>query len=89
MADEERLVFLIPAHDEGLLIERCVKTLLSIDYPESRRRVVVVADNCEDDTASRARFASYCRSIRPPNLDWWQSGRPSLKRWSGWCRRHC
>jgi 1,2-diacylglycerol 3-beta-glucosyltransferase len=46
-----RLVVLVPAHDEAPLIGRCVSSLLEQDYPADLFRVVVVADNCSDDTA--------------------------------------
>lgn len=52
-----RLLFLIPAHDEETLIGRAVRSLLGQSYPEERRTVVVVADNCSDRTASLARGA--------------------------------
>lgn len=52
-----RFVFLIPAHDEETGIARTVKSLKSVDYPRSLFRVVVVADNCIDRTAERARAA--------------------------------
>jgi cellulose synthase/poly-beta-1,6-N-acetylglucosamine synthase-like glycosyltransferase len=48
------VVFLVPAHDESLLIDRCVRSLLGQEYPRSLLSVVVVADNCTDDTAARA-----------------------------------
>jgi cellulose synthase/poly-beta-1,6-N-acetylglucosamine synthase-like glycosyltransferase len=51
------LLFLVPAHDESLLIGRCVASLLQQDYPAERLAVVVVADNCSDDTAQIARRA--------------------------------
>lgn len=51
------LVFLVPAHDEELLIESCVASLLALDYPAECRRLVVIADNCTDRTAARARGA--------------------------------
>jgi 1,2-diacylglycerol 3-beta-glucosyltransferase len=47
----KRLVVLVPAHDEAALIGRCVGSLRSQTYPASLFRVVVVADNCTDDTA--------------------------------------
>lgn len=50
-----RLVFLVPAHNEQLLVRPCVRSLLGQDYPASRRRVVVIADNCSDETAAIAR----------------------------------
>lgn len=45
---------IIPAHDEELGIARTVESLLAVDYPQALRRVLVVADNCQDETASRA-----------------------------------
>jgi hypothetical protein len=52
-----RLLFLVPAHDEEDLIGDCVRAILSMDYPAACRTVVVVADNCSDATAARARAA--------------------------------
>lgn len=52
-----RLLFLVPAHDEELLIERCLASLERLRYPVGRRHVVVVADNCSDATATLARRA--------------------------------
>jgi cellulose synthase/poly-beta-1,6-N-acetylglucosamine synthase-like glycosyltransferase len=47
----------VPAHNEAAGIASTVKSLLALDWPADRRRVVVVADNCSDDTAQRARDA--------------------------------
>ena len=52
-----RFVAVVPAHDERLNIAGTVESLLSADYPDLLRRVLVVADNCTDDTADRARAA--------------------------------
>lgn len=49
-----RLAVLVPAHDEEQLVGRCVESLLAQDYPPSRFRVVVIADNCGDRTAAVA-----------------------------------
>ena len=49
-----RLAVLIPAHNEEHLIARTVSSVVNADYPEDARRVLVVADNCDDDTAQRA-----------------------------------
>ena len=49
------LLFLIPAHDEETIIAKCVRSIMSMDYPRDRMRVVVIADNCKDQTASLAR----------------------------------
>src|SRR5580704_15791323 len=50
-----RFLFLIPAHNEETLIEECVRSVLAMDYPRDRVTVVVLADNCSDRTAIRAR----------------------------------
>ena len=46
-----RLAVLIPAHNEELLVARCVRSLLAQTWPERQRRVIVIADNCSDSTA--------------------------------------
>jgi 1,2-diacylglycerol 3-beta-glucosyltransferase len=52
-----RFDVIVPAHDEAAGIGRTVQNLLQLDYPHDARRVVVIADNCSDDTAARAREA--------------------------------
>ncbi len=54
---ERRFRFIVPAHNESVGIAATVHSLLGVDYPASLFDVVVVADNCEDDTAERARAA--------------------------------
>jgi len=50
-----RLAVLMPAHDEALLIQRSVAAVLPQLQPGDR--LLVVADNCSDDTAALARAA--------------------------------
>lgn len=45
----------IPAHDEELVIEKTLKSALSINYPKDLFDVAVIADNCSDHTADIAR----------------------------------
>ena len=52
-----RFVILVPAHNEELLIERTVGSLLHLDYPSSLVSVQVIADNCTDRTAELAAHA--------------------------------
>lgn len=52
-----RFVVLIPAHDEAAVVGDAVRALTGLEYPRRMFRVVVVADNCTDDTAERARAA--------------------------------
>ncbi|MCA9576276.1 MAG: glycosyltransferase family 2 protein [Polyangiales bacterium] len=51
------LAVVVPAHDEADGIGRCVASLLACVPPPGGVRVLVVADNCSDDTAERARAA--------------------------------
>lgn len=47
----------MPAYNEAAVIERAIKALMSLDYPQDRFSVYVVADNCTDATADIARGA--------------------------------
>jgi exopolysaccharide biosynthesis WecB/TagA/CpsF family protein len=49
-----RLVVLVPAHNEAVLIGRCLRSLSAQSYPAQLRRIIVVADNCTDETAELA-----------------------------------
>ena len=63
---EPRLKFdiIIPAHNEEAGIGRTVTTLSQVDWPADKRRIVVVADNCSDATADRAREAGATVLVR-------------------------
>lgn len=52
-----RFQVVVPAHNEEAGIARTVQSLRDIDYPPELFEVVVVADNCTDDTAARASAA--------------------------------
>ncbi|WP_293369536.1 glycosyltransferase family 2 protein [Nevskia sp.] len=52
-----RFDVIVPAHNESSVIRRTVLSLKAIDWPADRYRVLVVADNCTDDTAALARIA--------------------------------
>lgn len=49
-----RLLVLIPAHDEETGIGETVRALIEADYDRDRRQIVVIADNCGDETGSVA-----------------------------------
>jgi cellulose synthase/poly-beta-1,6-N-acetylglucosamine synthase-like glycosyltransferase len=51
------LTVVIPAHNEKLTIARCVRSVFAAEATGVDLRVVVVADNCTDQTASIARSA--------------------------------
>ena len=48
---------IVPAHDEESGIARTVLSLQAMNWPAARFRILVVADNCSDATASVARGA--------------------------------
>ncbi|MFO0907055.1 MAG: glycosyltransferase family 2 protein [Isosphaeraceae bacterium] len=50
-----RFVVVIPAHNEASSIEKTVVACRAVDYDPAQFRVVVIADNCTDDTALLAR----------------------------------
>jgi len=49
-----KFAVVIPAHNESLLIAETVKAACQQSYPDDHYTVVVVADNCSDDTAQLA-----------------------------------
>ena len=49
-----RFDIVVPAHDEATGIGATIDSLRALDYPPELRRIVVVADNCTDATASVA-----------------------------------
>jgi len=50
-----RIVVMVPAHNEELYLPRLLGTLIRQEYPSDRFRIVVIADNCTDGTAAGAR----------------------------------
>lgn len=52
-----RVAVLVPAHNESLLIGRCLASLRDQAHPDQAYDVIVIADNCDDDTADISRAA--------------------------------
>jgi len=48
---------LIAAHNEETVIQYIVKSLNNLDYPKELFDIFVIADNCNDGTAAKAREA--------------------------------
>ncbi len=48
---------IIPAHNESVVIDRCINTILDGTTPEDQDRldIIIVCNGCTDDTADRAR----------------------------------
>jgi cellulose synthase/poly-beta-1,6-N-acetylglucosamine synthase-like glycosyltransferase len=74
-----RLLFVVPAHNEEQLIGDCVRSLRALRYPADRLTLVVVADNCSDRTAERARESgALCLERTDPA----QPGKPRAIAWA-------
>lgn len=74
-----RLLFLVPAHDEATHIGDCVRSLVGMEYPLDRRRIVVIADNCTDETEAQALAAgAECLARVDPSLP----GKPRAIAWA-------
>ncbi len=54
VAPEMTLAVVIPAHDEALVLAATLQSLAAQSYPPSLREMIVVADNCTDETAEIA-----------------------------------
>jgi 1,2-diacylglycerol 3-beta-glucosyltransferase len=52
-----RFDVIVPAHNEEAVIASVIASLQGIDWPTDQFRIVVVADNCTDETASIATAA--------------------------------
>jgi len=74
-----RLIVLVPAHDEERLVQRTVRSLLAQDYPAGLLQVVVIADNCSDATAGLAEAAGARVFVR---TDPDQKGKGQALRWA-------
>lgn len=57
---QTRIAVLIPAHNEELSLPITLQSLLRANYPQQLLSIVVVADNCSDRTAERARALGAC-----------------------------
>lgn len=53
---------IIPAHNEGTVIGRCLRSILSNDKPDDLE-IIVVCNGCKDDTAEQARSVDPCIDI--------------------------
>ncbi|MGH7269776.1 MAG: glycosyltransferase, partial [Polyangiaceae bacterium] len=53
-APQTKFDVIVPAHNEEQGIAATVESLLATDFPAGMRRVIVVADNCRDQTEARA-----------------------------------
>lgn len=72
-------LFLVPAHNEEVLIASCLESLRGQTVPATSIRVVVVADNCSDGTAEIAR-SSGVQVLERTDTD--HRGKPKAIAWA-------
>ena len=58
-ASSQKIFFdvVVPAHNEAAGIGKTISSLQGLDWPNCRYRIVIVADNCTDETAAISRQA--------------------------------
>lgn len=50
MADLQFVSIIVPTYNRASIIEKCVQSLLSLDYPKNRYEIIVVNDGSTDNT---------------------------------------
>ncbi len=53
MDDYPAVTVMVPAHNEELVITATAEHILKMNYPEEKVQLIVIADNCSDNTAGR------------------------------------
>ncbi len=74
-----RFVLFIPAHNESSTIRQTVEHLRGLDYPARLLRIIVIADNCTDETAQLAQAAGIAVWERSDPEHW---GKGAALRWA-------
>ena len=62
--DSTRFLFVIPAHNEAAVVAITVRSCREVAYNPTRFQVLVIADNCSDDTAALAEAAGALVLVR-------------------------
>lgn len=75
-----KVSILIPAHNEEVVIERTIKSMLKLEYPNDALEIIVINDNSKDRTGEIAdSYASRYPQLKvvhliPPNIGGGKSG---------------
>ncbi len=62
--DSTRFLFVIPAHNEAAVVAITVRSCLGVAYNSANFQVLVIADNCSDETAALAEAAGALVLVR-------------------------
>ncbi|MFS0724432.1 glycosyltransferase family 2 protein [Paenibacillus sp. 1P07SE] len=68
MDDYPTVTVIVPAHNEELVIAATAEHILLLNYPPEKVQVIIVADNCSDDTAGKLRTLMQKESYRHRDL---------------------
>lgn len=49
------ITIVVPAHNEAVVIAQTTQAILELNYPADKVELLIFADNCNDQTAQRAR----------------------------------
>jgi cellulose synthase/poly-beta-1,6-N-acetylglucosamine synthase-like glycosyltransferase len=53
--DLPRISLMVPAHNEGLVINQTLRALLKLNYPKEKLEILIINDGSTDDTAVKVR----------------------------------
>lgn len=76
--DRKKFAIIIPAHNEEKVIEKTLRSVFRVDYPKELYDVIVVADNCTDQTA---KIALECGAIVFQRVDAARRGKGYALNW--------
>ncbi|MEM5772735.1 MAG: glycosyltransferase family 2 protein [Candidatus Aenigmatarchaeota archaeon] len=62
------ITFLVPAYNEEKNIEKCLKSILSLNYPKEKLKVIVIDDGSTDNTAKIVKKFKKVKLIKQQNL---------------------
>lgn len=77
-ATKKKFAIIIPAHNEEKVIEKTLRSALAINYPRELFDVIVVADNCTDQTT---KIALECGAIVFQRFDTTRRGKSFALNW--------
>ena len=77
-AGKKKFAIIIPAHNEEKVIEKTLRSAFQIRYPRELYDVIVVADNCNDNTA---KIALSCGAIVFQRVDSTRRGKSFALNW--------
>lgn len=58
------ITIVVPAHNEEVVIAQTTQAILKLNYPADKVELLIFADNCNDQTAQRARTVLQLQNMR-------------------------